>query len=227
MLLKSWEELPAQMRNDKVKPYYNALQNRKISLFCKYIFDRMTALCMIICLSPMFAVLALLIKLDSDGNVFFRQGRVTQYGKVFMIYKFRTMVNNAEAIGSQITRKNDKRITRIGLKLRGCRLDELPQLINIVKGEMSFVGTRPETIKYFKEYNDEMLATLLLPAGVTSETSIKYKDEEMLLDASSDPDEMYIKVILPKKMKLNLESILKFNFINDLKTIIKTLIAVI
>lgn len=227
MLLKSWEDLPEQMRNNKVKPYYDSLQNRKTSLFCKFIFDRIMALCMLICLSPLFAVLAILIKLDSDGDVFFRQARATQYGKPFTIYKFRTMVNNAEALGTQVTNDHDKRITKIGKKLRCSRLDELPQLINILKGEMSFVGTRPEVVHYVEKYTEEMMATLLLPAGVTSEACIKFKDEEKLLGEGPDVDEKYINEVLSKKMRLNLESLLEFSFLNDLIVMIKTVIAVI
>lgn len=227
MLLKSWEDLPEQMRNNKVKPYYDCLQNRKTSLFCKFIFDRIAALCMLTCLSPLFAVLAVLIKLDSDGDVFFRQTRATQYGKPFIIYKFRTMVKNAEALGTQVTNDHDKRITKIGKKIRCYRLDELPQLINILKGEMSFVGTRPEVVHYVEKYTDEMMATLLLPAGVTSEACIKFKDEEKLLGEGLDADERYVNDVLAKKMKLNLESILKFSFFNDLIVMFKTVIAVV
>ena len=227
MLLKRWEDLPEQMRNDKVKPYYDSLQNRKTSLFCKFIFDRIVALCLLTCLSPLFVVLAILIKLDSDGDVFFRQVRVTRYGEKYTIYKFRTMVQNAETLGSQVTNNHDKRITRVGKKVRCCRLDELPQLINILKGEMSFVGTRPEIGHYVEKYSDEMLATLLLPAGVTSEACIRFKDEERLLGEGPDVNEKYINEVLPGKMKLNLESLLKFNFFSDLLTMIKTLIAVI
>ncbi|MHC1717140.1 MAG: sugar transferase [Acidaminococcaceae bacterium] len=226
MLLKSWEDLPKSIRNDMVMPYYVRLQNRKKSLFCKFIFDRLAAFCLLVGLSPLFIILGILIKLDSDGDVFFRQTRVTQYGKRFKIYKFRTMVTNAEAMGCQITTDQDMRITKIGKRLRVCRLDELPQLINILKGEMSFVGARPEVIKYVERYSEEMMATLLLPAGVTSEASIEYKDEEKLLVKNINLDEIYVNEILPKKMKKNLEAILKFSFFNDMRTMLKTIIVV-
>lgn len=227
MLIKKWEDLPLAMRNEMVKPYYESLQRKKISLFCKLLFDRVASLCLLIGLSPLFIILAVLIKLDSEGDVFFRQIRVTRYGEKYSIYKFRTMVKNAEALGSQVTNNHDKRITKVGEKLRCCRLDELPQLINILKGQMSFVGTRPEVVRYVEKYTDEMMATLLLPAGVTSEACIMFKDEEKLLGEGPDVDEKYINEVLPRKMKLNLESLLKFSFLNDLITMIKTVIAVI
>lgn len=227
MLIKKWEDLPLEMRNEMVKPYYDSLQRKKISLFCKLLFDRVASLCLLIFLAPLFIIFAVMIKLDSEGDVFFRQVRVTRYGEKYRIYKFRTMVKNAEALGSQVTNNHDKRITKVGEKLRFCRLDELPQLINILKGEMSFVGTRPEVVRYVEKYSDEMMATLLLPAGVTSEACIKFKDEEKLLGEGPDVDEKYINEVLPGKMKLNLESLLKFSFLNDLLTMIKTVIAVI
>jgi len=226
-LLRKWEDLPQTMRTDKVKPYYDILQKKRVSLICKFIFDRVVSILMLVGLSPVFVILAILIKLDSDGEVFFRQVRVTHYGKKYRIYKFRTMVKNAEAIGNQVTTYQDMRITKMGKKLRGCRLDELPQLINILKGEMSFVGTRPEVVKYVDQYTEEMMATLILPAGVTSEASIVYKDEEKLLSESSNADETYVNDVLPQKMKWNLDSTLEFSFFSDIRTIIRTIIAVI
>lgn len=226
MVLRKWNELPENMRNDKVKAYYDALQKKKTNLVFKMVFDRTVSAFMLLGLLPIFIIISIMIKVDSKGDVFFRQERVTQYGKRFRIYKFRTMVQNAESIGNQVTTKNDMRVTKVGKKLRGCRLDELPQLINILKGEMSFVGTRPEVPKYVEHYSDEMMATLLLPAGVTSKASIEYKDEENLLNKSANADEIYISMILPEKMKWNLEEILKFNFAEDIKTMIKTVHAV-
>ncbi|MFJ7856143.1 sugar transferase, partial [Peribacillus frigoritolerans] len=174
-----------------------------------------------------FLIISIAIKVDSKGPIFFRQVRVTQYNKTFRIFKFRTMVNNAEKIGAQVTSKNDTRITKIGNFIRKLRLDEIPQLFNMILGEMSFVGTRPEVVKYVAKYTDEMRATLLLPAGVTSEASIQYKDEERLLINANDADEEYINNVLPEKMRYNLKSIETFNFISDLKTMVKTLIAVL
>jgi lipopolysaccharide/colanic/teichoic acid biosynthesis glycosyltransferase len=227
MILRKWEDLPANMRNECVRPYYDSLQKKKINLVCKFIFDRVMSLFMLICLSPVLLILAVLIKQDSPGDVFFRQERVTRYGKTFQIYKFRTMVANAEALGEQVTSNNDVRVTRMGSKLRHCRLDELPQLINILKGEMSFVGTRPEVTKYVQCYTPEMLATLLLPAGVTSAASIEFKDEDKLLAGASDINEAYVNRALPRKMKFNLQYMNEFNIKKDLTLMLKTIGAVI
>ena len=226
-MLCRWDDLPHSMQNDAVRPYYNSLQQKKISLFCKMIFDRSLSLIMLMVLSPVFLILAVLIKLDSPGEVFFRQERVTQYGKKFRIHKFRTMVKNAESFGTQVTVKSDMRVTKIGKKLRGCRLDELPQLIDIWQGNMSFVGTRPEVPRYVEAYTDEMMATLLLPAGVTSDASIRFKDEENLLSEAGNIDEAYIKKVLPQKMAINLQSLKKFSIYNDIKIMLATVKAVI
>lgn len=226
MLLSSWEELPKKMQNDAVKAYYENLQTKKASLLGKMLFDKVMALFLLIIFAPLFLVIAIWIKIDSEGEIFFRQIRITQYGKQFRIYKFRTMVKNAEAIGTQVTTQHDRRITKLGGLLRKYRIDEIPQLLNIVKGEMSFVGTRPEVAKYVEHYTDEMLATLLLPAGVTSEASIMYKDEEQLLTGSENADEAYINEILPAKMQWNLASLKNFSLASEIKMMIKTVIAV-
>lgn len=227
MMLRKWEELPKEMQNEAVRPYYESLQSKEISLMSKYLFDKIMSAVMLIGLAPVFLLLAILIKMDSPGEVFFRQERVTQYGKKFRIHKFRTMVKNAEALGTQVTTKSDMRVTKIGKKLRGCRLDELPQLIDILQGNMSFVGTRPEVTKYVAQYTPEMYATLLLPAGVTSEASIEYKDEEKLLADAKNADKTYVEEVLPQKMQWNLQSLKDFNFVDDIKTMIKTVVAVI
>ena len=227
-MLRKWEELPAFMQTEEVRPYYEKLTRKWFSLLVKRIFDFAVSSVMLVILSPALLVLAVMIKKDSEGPVFYRQERITQYGRKFRIYKFRTMVINADKIGSLVTVGEDPRITKIGKRLRGCRLDELPQLINIWKGEMTFVGTRPEVEKYVKKYTPEMMATLLLPAGVTSEASIQYKDEDKLLaDVSGeDADKVYIEQILPEKMKWNLEEIKKFGFFREIGTMIKTVVAV-
>lgn len=222
MLLLQWEQLPDKMRNDKVRPYYDNLQKKKWNLIGKFVFDKVAALLLLVVLSPVFALIAVLIKFDSDGEVFFRQVRVTQYGRTYRIYKFRTMVKNAETIGAQVTTQRDMRVTRVGKKIRGCRLDELPQLMNILKGEMTFVGTRPEVVKYVTQYSEEMMATLLLPAGVTSEASIRYKDEEKLLSSGDNVDDVYLHTVLPEKMKINLEELARFSFLGDLAVMLKT-----
>lgn len=225
--MKKWNELPQDMQNEKVKKYYDILQKHKLSLRLKRIFDIVVASIMLIMVLPVMLVLSIMIKLDSKGPIMFRQVRVTTYGKKFRIFKFRTMVNNADKIGTHVTTKADARITRVGKILRGTRLDELPQLLNIICGDMSFVGTRPEVEKYVAYYSDEMKATLLLPAGVTSQASIKYKDEERLLESAANADEVYIKKILPEKMKYNLDAIEHFNFFKDIATMFETVIAVL
>lgn len=227
MIWKAWHDLPNDMRCESVRPYYEILASKRSDLLIKFIFDRLMAIILLFALSPIFLVLAVWIKVDSEGPVFFRQERVTQYGKTFRIYKFRTMVQNAEQIGAQVTSKGDMRVTTVGKALRKCRLDELPQLINILEGTMSFVGTRPEVPKYVASYTDEMKATLLLPAGVTSIASIQYKDEDTLLDAADDVDECYVQNVLPAKMEWNLRSIVEFSFFRELKVMVETVLAVI
>lgn len=226
-MLKNWNELPEYMRTDEVRPYYDLLQRKKLSLFFKRVFDIVISLIMIILCSPILLIISILIVKDSKGGVFYRQERVTQYGRVFRIFKFRTMVQNADQIGTQVTVSNDSRITKIGSKLRNCRLDELPQLFNIFLGDMTFVGTRPESVHYVKSYTDEMYATLLLPAGVTSEASIEYKDEADLLDQADDVDSVYINEVLPEKMKYNLNSIKDFSFFKEIATMFRTVFAVL
>ena len=227
MRMISWEKLPPRMQTEAVKPYYEILQKKQISLIFKRLFDIVVSLIMLLILSPVFLVLAIAIKLDTEGPVFYRQVRVTQYGKEFRIFKFRTMVNNADKIGSQVTVGGDSRITRVGKVIRECRLDEIGQLLNILGGSMTFVGTRPEVPKYVEKYTPEMWATLLLPAGVTSEASIRYKDEAALLDAAEDVDATYIQDVLPGKMKYNLRSIQEYSFFKDIKTMFQTVFAVV
>lgn len=226
-MLKKWEELPKYMRTEAVRPYYESLSRKKFSLYVKRFFDVTVASVMLVLLSPVLLVLAFLIAKDSKGGVFYRQERVTQYGRKFRIFKFRTMVANADKIGTQVTVQNDNRITKIGEKLRKYRLDELPQLFNIILGDMSFVGTRPESTHYVKCYTPEMYATLLLPAGVTSEASIHYKDEAELLDQADNVDEVYVKEVLPGKMKYNLEEIRKFSWWREIGTMVRTVVAVV
>ena len=227
MRMISWEKLPPQMQTEAVKPYYEILQKKQIGLIFKRSFDIVVSLIMLLILSPVFLVLAIAIKLDSKGPVFYRQVRVTQYGKEFRIFKFRTMVNNADKIGSQVTVGGDSRITRVGKVIRECRLDEIGQLLNILGRSMTFVGTRPEVPKYVEKYTPEMWATLLLPAGVTSEASIRYKDEAALLDAAEDVDTTYIQDVLPGKMKYNLRSIQEYSFFKDIETMFQTVFAVV
>lgn len=226
-MLKKWEDLPKEFQNEAVKPYYDILKKHQFSLFLKRCFDIVMSLVMLVLLSPIFLIIAIWIKCDSKGPVFFRQVRVTQYGKEFRIFKFRTMVNNAEKKGSLVTVENDARITSVGAKIRRVRLDEIPQLFNILLGDMTFVGTRPEVVKYVNQYQPDMYATLLLPAGVTSEASIQYKDEDLLLKDASNPDETYVNDVLPSKMEYNLQAIKDFSLSNEFKTLIRTVTAVL
>jgi len=226
-LLKRWEQLPQELQNDSVRPYYEALSRKRGQLLFKRVFDILLSLVLLVLLSPVMLILALAIRLDSPGEVLFRQVRVTQYGQEFRIFKFRTMVANAQQLGTQVTVQGDMRITRVGKLLRKCRLDELPQLLNILMGQMSFVGTRPEVPRYVRQYTPQMLATLLLPAGVTSQASIRYKDEDRLLDSSADPDRTYVEQVLPGKMEYNLNSLLDFSLWQDLKTMVQTVGAVL
>ena len=226
-MLKKWDSLPDFMKNDAVRVYYDSLQRKKISMLLKRAMDLVGGVMLLIILAVPMVIIAVMIKLDSEGPVFYRQERVTTYGKHFKIHKFRTMVSNADKIGSAVTVGNVSRITKVGAKLRGCRFDELPQVFDLISGNMSFVGTRPEAVKYVKEYKPEYMATLLLPAGITSEASIRYKDEAELIDGAEDVDKVYVEEVLPGKMKYNLESIKRFSFVGEIVTMFRTVFAVL
>ena len=225
-MLKDWEELPDFMRVPEVRPYYDILKKKQVSLLLKRIFDFVTAILLFLILAIPMAMIAICIRLDSKGPVFYRQERVTTYGKHFRIHKFRTMVSNADKIGTAVTVSGDARITKVGQKLRDLRLDELPQVFDVLAGDMSFVGTRPEAVKYVEQYRPEYYATLLMPAGITSEAAILYKDEAKLLDVADDVDKVYVEQVLPAKMKWNLDMILNFSFFTDVATMFHTIFAV-
>lgn len=225
--LKRWENLPENLRTEAVRPYYEQLKKRSVSLFFKRLFDVVVSTLLLVILSPVFLILAIAIKIDSRGPVFYRQTRVTRHGKEFKIFKFRSMVNDADKKGSLVTVGGDSRITRMGKLIRSCRLDEISQLLNVLTGDMSFVGTRPEVPKYVEHYTPEMMATLLLPAGITSMASILYKDEDRLLEGAEDVDKTYTEDVLPGKMKYNLESIMQFSLRSDIKTMFRTVGAVL
>ena len=226
MKIIKWEQLPQEMQTEEVRKYYDILKKKKVSLFFKRAFDLVMCVIALIVLSPVYLILAIAIKIDSPGPVFYRQERVTQYGKRFRIHKFRTMVQNADK-GSQVTVNNDRRITRVGKVIRDCRLDEIAQLIDVIQGTVTLVGVRPESPKFVAAYTDEMMATLLLPAGVTSLASIYYKDEAKLLDGVEDTDKVYIEKILPGKMYYNLKGIEQFSFWSDIKVMFMTVFAVL
>lgn len=226
-MLKDWDELPDFMRVPEVRPYYDILKKKRVSLLLKRVFDFVTAILLFLILAIPMVMIAIWIKLDSEGPVFYRQERVTTYGKHFRIHKFRTMINNAEKIGTAVTVRGDARITKVGQKLRNLRLDELPQIFDVLEGTMSFVGTRPEAVKYVEQYQPEYYATLLTPAGITSEAAIRYKDEAKLLDAADDVDKAYVEQVLPEKMKWNLHSIRNFGVFKDIVTMFRTVFAVL
>ena len=225
MNIVKWEQLPVEMQTLEVKRYYNILKGKRCYLFLKRLFDIVVSTLALIVLSPLFLLLAIMIKMDSTGPVFYRQERVTQYGKRFFIHKFRTMVANADE-GSQLTLNNDGRITRVGRFIRGCRLDETAQLIDVISGKLTLVGTRPEIPQFVERYSNEMMATLLLPAGVTSLACVYYKDEAKLLDGLKDADRVYVEKILPAKMHYNLKEIETLSFKNDIKILFMTVFAI-
>ena len=225
-MLERWENLPECMRNDEVKKYYMKLKEKENSLLIKRLFDIWMSVFLLMLSAPALLVIAVMIKLDTPGPVIFRQTRVTAYNRDFTIYKFRSMVDHAAELGSSVTVSGDARITRMGHFMRKYRIDELPQLVNVLKGDMSFVGTRPEVRKYVDAYTPEMMATLLMPAGITSNASILYRDEDELLSNSDDADKTYIEIILPEKMEYNLRSIRRFSLLSDVITMVRTVLAV-
>jgi len=224
---RKWDNLPEFMKCDEVRMYYDILAKKKLSIIVKRIFDVVMAVALLVILVIPMLVIAIMIKLDSSGPVFYRQERVTAYGKKFKIHKFRTMVNNADKIGASVTVNGDVRITKMGRRIRNLRIDEIPQLIDVISGDMSFVGTRPEAVKYVEKYKPEYNATLLMPAGITSEASIRYKDEDKLLNTMYDADWVYVEQVLPEKMKWNLNSIERFSILREILTISRTVSAIL
>ena len=225
MILRKWNDLPSEMQTPEVREYYDLLSKKKFQLALKRLFDIAVSFLLLTVLSPVFIIIAIAIKLDSKGPVFYRQTRVTRYGKEFRIFKFRSMVTDADK-GSLLTVGGDSRITKTGKFIRKYKLDELSQLIDVLRGTMTFVGTRPEVPKYVEKYTPEMMATLLMPAGITSEASVYYKDENELLDSAEDVEKTYLEVVLPDKMKYNLAAIRSFSLIDDIKVMILTVLAV-
>lgn len=225
--MRKWEDLPKFMKVPEVKPYYDILQKHKTELVIKRIFDVIVGIILFILLLPVMGVIAIAIKVDSPGPIMYRQERVTTYGRIFKIHKFRSMVVDNDGRGSSVTVLGDKRITKVGKFIRRYRLDEISQLIDIIVGDMSFVGTRPEIMKYVEKYQPQFYATLLLPAGVTSEACIRYKDENTLLTETEDVDKIYIEKILPNKMVWNLDSIRRFQLKKEIATMVRTVLVML
>ena len=225
-MLRQWDDLPDFMKTSEVRPYWETLNSRRGQLVLRRIFDLIVALVLLLVLAIPMLIIAAWIRLDSPGPILYRQERVTTYGRHFRIHKFRTMVSNADKLGSAVTVENDNRITRAGSRLRKLRLDELPQIFDVISHSMSFVGTRPEAVKYVEQYEAEWYATLLMPAGITSEASIRYKDEDRLLNGADGVDKVYVEEVLPGKMKWNLESIRKYSFFDEIATVFRTVLAV-
>lgn len=226
MFFRSFDKLPPELQNDSVRTYYDILAKKRASIFFKRLTDILIALIMLVILLLPMAVISLIVKLSSKGPVFYRQERVTTYNKHFMILKFRTMTVGADKAGALVTSANDSRVTKVGAKLRKFRLDELPQIFHVLSGKMSFVGTRPEVPRFVDRYTPDMMATLLMPAGITSLASIRYKDEDEIIGSISDPDEVdrvYMEKILPEKMQYNLEYLSKFSFFGDVGLMFSTI----
>ncbi|MBQ3265874.1 MAG: sugar transferase [Ruminococcus sp.] len=219
MLLLPFDRLPRAFQCAEVKQYYDILDKKRMSLCLKRVTDIVLSLLMIIVLLLPMAVIAVIVKATSKGPVLYKQERVTTYGKRFRIWKFRTMTVGADHAGALVTSAHDNRITGVGATLRKFRLDELPQVFHVLSGKMSFVGTRPEVVKYVERYTPAMTATLLMPAGITSLASIRFKDEDVMIGDVSDPqevDRIYVEEILPKKMEYNLQYISRFGFRRDI-----------
>ena len=226
-MLRKWDDLPEFMKTPEVRPYWEILYRKRGQLILKRVFDLVAAIFFLIILAIPMGIIALMIKVEDPGPVLYRQERVTTYGKRFRIHKFRTMVVNADKIGPAVTVGEDPRITKTGRRLRKLRLDELPQVLDVIAGDMSLVGTRPEAVKYVEKYKPEYNATLLMPAGITSEATIRYKDEDRLLNVAEDVDKVYIEQVLPAKMVWNLESVRRFRFLREILTMFRTVLAVL
>ncbi len=223
----NFKALPKEMRNKYTKEYLTLLNKRRFSLGAKRAFDILASLLILAVCSPFFLLLALAVKIDSKGPVFYRQVRVGRYNQDFKIFKFRTMVQDADKIGPPLTVGDDPRVTKVGRFIRKLRLDEFSQLLNVLDGSMSLVGPRPEVRKYVDAYSPEYMATLLIRPGITATSSIAFKDEDRLLNAAEDPEKVYVEQILPPKMAYNLEYMKNISLLNDIKIMFQTIGAVL
>ena len=220
-------KLPEEMYTPEVRPWLECLGRQRGRLVRKRLFDIGASLMILLIASPFLLLLALAIKLDSPGPVFYRQVRVGRYGKDFRIFKFRTMVQDADKKGLSLTTGHDPRITRVGRFIRKIRLDEFSQLLNVLKGEMSLVGPRPEVRRYVEAYAPEYWATLLVRPGITAPSSIAFRNEDEILGAGGDPEEIYIQQILPEKCRLNLEYLKNISVCRDIAVMFQTAAAVL
>ena len=218
--MKSWDKLPSFLKKEDVKPYYDHLKKKGFYRFLKRSFDIFASFILLGLLFLPSIIIGLIISLTSKGGPFFLQRRVGRYGKPFKIFKFRTMKKDSEG-NQHITHKNDQRITKVGKFLRKTHLDEFPQLLNVIAGQMSFIGTRPEVQQFVDLYQDEWRATLLMRPGITSTASYSFDDEAKVL-SEGDADKIYLEVVLPQKMAANLEDIAKVSFKRDIKILFKT-----
>ena len=215
------QKLHQNTENKTIIDCVEVLNNKKATLLLKRLFDIILSISLFAILILPMVVCSVVIAIGNDGPIFFKQKRIGQFGKEFNIIKFRTMtVNNA---GSEITANNDKRVTKVGKFLRKFRLDELPQLINVLFGDMSFVGPRPEVPCFVDKYNEDWLATLLVKPGITCDSSIYFADESQLLDNADDAEQCYIDEILPEKCKMNIDYIKNISLLNDVKIMFKTI----
>lgn len=219
MSLRAFGKLPEAMQNDTTRLYYDKLSRKRGQLALKRGMDIILSFLLILLLSPVMAFCAALVRTDG-GSILFQQVRIGRYGRPFVIYKFRTMTQQAY-LGGELTRGEDPRITRAGRLLRRTRLDELPQLFNVLKGEMSLVGPRPEVPRYTALYTDRMRATLLLPVGITCRASLRFKDEAALL-AGEDGEWVYRQRVLPAKMEENIRYLREFSLWEDGKILLQT-----
>lgn len=193
----------------------------------KRAFDFILSFVGLVLLTPLFLIVALLIKLDSKGPVFYMQSRVGRFNNDFKLFKFRTMTLNADRLGLLTLSSRDERITKLGYYLRKYKVDELPQLINVLKGDMSLVGPRPEVRKYVDLYSKNQMKVLDFRPGITDVSSIRYSNENEVLENQSEPEKYYIEVIMPEKIKYNLEYLKKQNILSDIQTIFRTLAKIV
>ncbi len=220
MLQMQLQKSPLNIQSDLIDNCKDILKKKKFTLFFKSFFDIFAAIFMLLLLSPAFVVCAIAVACVKDGPVFFKQERIGKNGKPFKIIKFRTMTDKNE--GTAVTVSNDSRVTKPGRILRKFRLDELPQLINVIKGDMSFVGPRPEVPHYVEKYEDDWYATLLVKPGITCRSSIYFADESDLMENAEDADSFYTNSILPDKCKMNIDYIRNLSVIEDVKILFAT-----